>query len=84
MAGNQSNSRLALLRAKADTLAAKEKSASRAAVELEHRLALRVTILGEAERAAVLQDHALFGGVADSLCHFLRRSGIGWNYLIML
>jgi hypothetical protein len=48
------------------------KSASRAAVELEHRLALRVTILGEAERAAVLQDHALFGGVADSLCHFLQ------------
>jgi Methyltransferase domain len=46
-------------------------SASRAAVELEHRLALRVTILGEA-RAAVLQDHALFDGVADSLCHFLQ------------
>ena len=45
-------------------------SASRAAVELDRRLALRVTILGEAKRAAVLQDHALLGRVADSLCHF--------------
>src|SRR6516225_776766 len=44
-------------------------AARRAAMELEEGLAFWIAILGEAERAAVLEDDTLLGGIAVCLCH---------------